>query len=130
MMQEEAVHKRKWVSSDYFLEMLAATNIVPGPNATEMAAHLGYIRAGLPGLLAGGIGFILPGAALSLIIQHHLCSIRQPARSGRYFPGYQSGCSRHSNLRLYPPGKIGFYGLSHHSHCQLPAFVAALIRNQ
>ena len=68
MMQEEAVHKRKWVSSDYFLEMLAATNIVPGPNATEMAAHLGYIRAGLPGLLAGGIGFILPGAALSLII--------------------------------------------------------------
>lgn len=68
MMEEEAVHKREWVSSEYFMEMLAATNIVPGPNATEMAAHLGYIRAGLPGLLAGGIGFILPGAALSLLL--------------------------------------------------------------
>ena len=68
MMQEETVHKRKWVSPSYFLEMLAATNIVPGPNATEMAAHLGYIRAGLPGLLVGGISFILPGAALSLLI--------------------------------------------------------------
>lgn len=68
MMEEEAVHKREWVSSEYFMEMLAATNIVPGPNATEMAAHLGYIRAGLPGLLAGGIGFILPGAAMSLLL--------------------------------------------------------------
>lgn len=68
MMEEEAVHKRKWVSQRYFLEMLAATNIVPGPNATEMAAHLGYIRAGLPGLLAGGIGFILPGATMSLAL--------------------------------------------------------------
>jgi chromate transporter len=68
MMEEEAVHKRKWVSSEYFMEMLAATNIVPGPNATEMAAHLGYIRAGLPGLLVGGIGFILPGAVMSLLL--------------------------------------------------------------
>lgn len=68
MMQEETVRKRKWVSQSYFMEMLAATNIVPGPNATEMAAHLGYIRAGLPGLLVGGIGFILPGIVLSLVL--------------------------------------------------------------
>jgi len=68
MMEAEAVHKRKWVSQEYFLEMLAATNIVPGPNATEMAAHLGYIRAGFFGLLAGGIGFILPGSLISLAL--------------------------------------------------------------
>jgi chromate transporter len=68
MMEEETVHKRKWVSSEYFMEMLAATNIVPGPNATEMSAHLGYLRAGIPGLLVGGISFILPGAALSLLL--------------------------------------------------------------
>ena len=68
MMEEEAVHKRKWVSSQYFMEMLAATNIVPGPNATEMSAHLGYICAGLPGLLVGGLSFVLPGATLSLIL--------------------------------------------------------------
>jgi len=68
MMEEEAVHKRKWVTSEYFMEMLAATNIVPGPNATEMSAHLGYICAGLPGLLVGGLSFVLPGATLSLVL--------------------------------------------------------------
>jgi chromate transporter len=68
MMEEETVHKRKWVSQEYFLEMLAATNLVPGPNATEMAGHLGYLRAGLPGLLAGGIGFLIPGSVISLIM--------------------------------------------------------------
>ena len=68
MMEEEAVHKRKWVTSEYFMEMLAATNIVPGPNATEMSAHLGYICAGLPGLLVSGLSFVLPGATLSLIL--------------------------------------------------------------
>ncbi|MDK2980026.1 MAG: chromate transporter [Chloroflexota bacterium] len=68
MMEEEAVHKRKWVSSQYFMEMLAATNIVPGPNATEMSAHLGYICAGLPGLLVSGLSFVFPGATLSLIL--------------------------------------------------------------
>jgi chromate transporter len=68
MMEEEAVHKRKWVTSEYFMEMLAATNIVPGPNATEMSAHLGYLRAGIPGLLVGGISFIFPGAFLSLVL--------------------------------------------------------------
>jgi len=68
MMEEEAVHKRKWVSQQYFLEMLAATNIVPGPNATEMAAHLGFLRAGLPGLLVSAISFIFPGAFLSLVL--------------------------------------------------------------
>ncbi len=50
------------------MEMLAATNIVPGPNATEMAAHLGYLTAGLPGLLVSAICFIFPGAFLSLVL--------------------------------------------------------------
>ncbi len=68
MMEDEAVHKRKWVSQEYFMEMLAATNIVPGPNATEMAAHLGFIRAGLPGLFTAAISFIFPGAAMSLAL--------------------------------------------------------------
>jgi len=43
MMEDETVRKRKWVTREYFLEIMAVTNIVPGPNATEMAAHLGYI---------------------------------------------------------------------------------------
>lgn len=65
LMETEVVHKRGWIARDYFLDMLAATNLVPGPNATEMAIHIGYLRAGWPGLLAGGAAFILPAALIS-----------------------------------------------------------------
>jgi chromate transporter len=68
LMEEEIVHKRKWVSQEYFLDVLALTNLVPGPNATEMAIHLGYCRAGWAGLLLGGVAFILPAAAISLLL--------------------------------------------------------------
>ena len=68
MMEHEAVEKRKWVSKNYFLEMLAATNLIPGPNATEMASHLGYIHAGLPGLITAGLSFILPSTVISLTL--------------------------------------------------------------
>lgn len=68
MMEDETVHKRKWVTSEYFLEIMAVTNIVPGPNATEMAAHLGYIQAGFPGLVIAGICFLLPATILSMVL--------------------------------------------------------------
>ncbi|MDH7488163.1 MAG: chromate efflux transporter [Anaerolineae bacterium] len=64
-METEVVHKRKWITREYFMDMLSATNLVPGPNATEMAIHIGYLRAGWPGLLAGGAAFILPAALIS-----------------------------------------------------------------
>lgn len=65
LMETETVHKRQWLSRDYFLDMLAATNLVPGPNATEMAIHIGYLQAGWPGLVVGGAAFILPAALIS-----------------------------------------------------------------
>jgi chromate transporter len=68
MMEDETVRKRKWVSREYFLEIMAVTNIVPGPNATEMAAHLGYIRAGFPGLIIAGISFMVPATIISVIL--------------------------------------------------------------
>lgn len=68
LMEQETVHKRKWVEQDYFLDMLAATNLIPGPNASEMALHLGFARAGLPGLLIAGIFYILPSFFLSLLM--------------------------------------------------------------
>ena len=68
MMEDETVRKRKWVTREYFLEIMAITNIVPGPNATEMAAHLGYIRAGFPGLVIAGICFILPATIISVVL--------------------------------------------------------------
>jgi chromate transporter len=60
MMHDETVKRRKWLSEQEFLDLVGATNLIPGPNSTEMAIHLGYLRAGWPGLVAGGLCFILP----------------------------------------------------------------------
>jgi len=65
MMQHEIVHKRKWMSEQHFLDLLGATNLIPGPNSTEMAIHLGYERAGWKGLIAAGVLFILPAALIT-----------------------------------------------------------------
>ncbi len=68
LMDDEVVRKRGWITRDHFLDLLAATNLVPGPNSTEMAIHLGYLRAGLPGLIAGGVAFILPAMGIVLAL--------------------------------------------------------------
>ncbi len=60
MMHDEVVEKRKWLSEEEFLDLLGATNLIPGPNSTEMAIHLSFLRAGWPGLVAGGVSFIAP----------------------------------------------------------------------
>lgn len=60
MMRREAVAKRRWLSDREFLDLLGATNLIPGPNSTEMAIHLGYLRAGFPGLVTAGACFIVP----------------------------------------------------------------------
>lgn len=66
MMEEEFVQKRKWLSADAFLDLVGITNLVPGPNSTEIAIHLGYLRGGLAGLLLAGTTFILPGFLVTL----------------------------------------------------------------
>ena len=60
MFRDEAVKRRKWIDDQHFLDMLGATNLIPGPNSTEMAIHLGFVRAGWAGLIMGGTAFILP----------------------------------------------------------------------
>lgn len=68
LMEQEVVCKRGWLTREHFLDLLAATNLVPGPNATEMAIHIGFVRAGWPGLLAGGVAFIIPAFLISLAL--------------------------------------------------------------
>lgn len=62
MMEEEVVVRRRWLTRSDFLDFLGATNLIPGPNSTEMAIHIGRVRRGWPGLLVAGISFILPAA--------------------------------------------------------------------
>jgi chromate transporter len=60
MMQEEVVERRAWLTREEFLDLVGATNLIPGPNSTEMAIHVGYTRAGAAGLVVAGVSFILP----------------------------------------------------------------------
>jgi len=66
IMRQEFVQRRRWVDDDEFLRLLAAVNVLPGPNSTELAIHLGRERAGWRGFAAGGVAFILPAAVLVL----------------------------------------------------------------
>jgi len=66
MMEEEIVSRRRWLSREKFLDLMGATHLIPGPNSTELAIHLGYSRGGLWGLLLAGACFILPAMAIVL----------------------------------------------------------------
>ena len=68
MLRDEVVTRRKWLSDEHFLDLLGATNMIPGPNSTEMVIHVGYVRAGWPGLIVAGVGFILPAACIVLAL--------------------------------------------------------------
>ena len=68
IMHNEVVVKRKWLTDEQFLDLLGATNLIPGPNSTEMAIHVGYLRAGWLGLIVGGMGFILPATFIVLTL--------------------------------------------------------------
>jgi chromate transporter len=68
MFRQEFVQRRKWLSDERFLDLLGATNLIPGPNSTEMAIHIGFLRAGWPGLIAGGVSFTLPAMLIVLAL--------------------------------------------------------------
>src|SRR5262245_36247113 len=67
MMEDEVVRRRGWLTREQFLDLLGATNLIPGPNSTEMAIHIGYRQAGWRGLLVAGTCFILPAALITLV---------------------------------------------------------------
>lgn len=65
MMEEEVVRKRQWMSRQHFLDLIGATNLIPGPNSTEMAMHIGHERGGWKGLLVAGSCFIVPAVIIT-----------------------------------------------------------------
>ncbi len=68
MMHDEVVTRRRWMSDQHYLDLVGATNLIPGPNSTEMAIHIGYERAGWRGLLAAGLCFIMPAVLIVLTL--------------------------------------------------------------
>ena len=65
MMEKEVVDKRKWMTGEHFLDLVGATNLIPGPNSTELTMHIGHERAGRKGLVVAGVCFILPAVIIT-----------------------------------------------------------------
>ena len=65
MMHDEVVVKRKWLTEQHFLDLIGATNLIPGPNSTEMAIHIGHEKGGWKGLIIAGLCFILPAVFIT-----------------------------------------------------------------
>ena len=68
MMEEEVVNKRQWMTRQHFLDLMGATNLIPGPNSTEMTMHCGHERAGMAGLFVAGACFIFPAVVITGIL--------------------------------------------------------------
>lgn len=68
MMEAEIVEKRKWLDHQHFLDLVGATNLIPGPNSTEMVMHIGYERGGFLGLVVAGVSFIFPATFITIIL--------------------------------------------------------------
>ena len=64
MMEDEFVRRRRWLSREKFLDLLGASNLIPGPSSSELAIHIGYLHGGWPGLIVAGICFIIPAACM------------------------------------------------------------------
>ena len=68
MMEHEVVTKRAWMTREHYLDLIGATNLIPGPNSTEMTMHCGYQRAGKKGLFIAGVSFIFPAVFITAIL--------------------------------------------------------------
>ena len=67
MMEKEIIEKRNWMSHEEFLDLIGITNIIPGPNSTQMTMQCGYVRGGNIGLILAGLSFILPAVLITLL---------------------------------------------------------------
>lgn len=65
LMEREVVQRQGWISSQLFLDFMGAVNLIPGPNSTQMTMLVGYKLRGFWGMLASGLGFILPAALIT-----------------------------------------------------------------
>lgn len=65
MLRDEVVKRREWMTDAAFLDLLGATNLIPGPNSTEMAIHVGWARRRWAGLAVAGLAFILPATLIT-----------------------------------------------------------------
>jgi chromate transporter len=79
IMEREVVERRRWVDRRHFLDLIAATNLLPGPNSTQMTMHVGYVQRGDRGVLVAGAAFIAPAALVTLAVSWAWVAFRELA---------------------------------------------------
>ena len=70
LMEQEIVKKRKWVSESEFMNVIGTTNLIPGPNSTEITMHFGQEQGGWKGLIVAGFCFITPALITTMLSNH------------------------------------------------------------
>src|SRR5271165_3780130 len=70
LIEHEVVRRKRWLTHEAFVDLLGATNLIPGPNSTEMAIHIGYLRRGWTGLIASGVSFIAPAFLIVMAVSY------------------------------------------------------------
>jgi chromate transporter len=90
VMEEEVVKRRKWITHEHFLDLLGATNLIPGPNSTEMAIHIGFVRAGWRGLIVAGTCFIVPAVLITLLLAHLYVTYGSIPQLGSFISGIRA----------------------------------------
>lgn len=89
LMQQDLVEQRRWLSQQRFLDTLGATQLVPGPNSTEMVIHVGYIKRGVLGMLVAGLCFILPAFCITVVIAYCYVALGTLPQTAAVFYGIQ-----------------------------------------
>lgn len=105
MMEEELVAKRRWLTKERFVDLLGFTNLIPGPNSTELALHLGYQRGGKKGLWLAGVCFIVPAMLIVLAFAYFYARFGQLPAVGRLLAGVKpvvAAIVLHALVRLFP----------------------------
>ena len=108
LMEDEVVHKRKWMSQQHFLDLVGATNLIPGPNSTEMAIHCGFHRGGWLGLILAGVCFILPATLITGLLAWFYVSYQTLPELNYFLVGIKPAVIAIILIALFRLGKKAF----------------------
>jgi chromate transporter len=105
MMRQEVVLKKSWLTEQHFLDLIGATSLIPGPNSTELAIHIGHEKGGLKGLLVAGLCFIMPAVLISGVLAYYYKVYGQQPQAQAFLYGIKPAIIAIILAAIYPLAK-------------------------
>lgn len=105
MMRQEVVIKKQWLTEQHFLDLIGATSLIPGPNSTEMAIHIGRERGGVKGLIIAGVCFILPAVLITGVFAYFYKEYGQQPEAQAFLYGIKPAIIAIILAAIYPLAK-------------------------